>query len=1186
MRCPACQAESAEGARFCASCGTRLGTLCPSCGTDVAPGARFCSACGASVAEPADNAAIRAAAPEEPNASSPAPAERRRVSVLFVDLENFTALAESMDPEDVRAVQSRYFDVARSVVATFGGTIEKFIGDAVMAVWGAPVAHEDDVERAVRAALSIVDAVGRLGGAASGRLLRARAAVATGEAAVTVGALGQGMVAGDLVNVAARLQSRAPGGGVLVDSPTRELAAGTATFERAGSLALKGRSARLPAFRAIGVTAVPGGMPGRHTGPFVGRERQLRELTDLLETVMRERTSRLVSVTGIAGIGKSRLVEELYGHVDALEQEVAWHSGRAPAYGVEVAFEPVAEMVRRRLRITDGTPPELARRQLAAALPGFLRDDAERRWIEPRLAVLIERGESDDFDRDELFAAWRRFFERVSDLTPTVLVFEDIHWADPSLLDFIEHLALWTRSHPILTLTLARPELLDQRPGWGRASGSFTSIHLERLTDDAMRSLLAGRAPDLPRDLVRQILERAGGVPLYAVEVARILADRRVDAAADRRRAPRPGTDSARGIEVPDSLHGLIAARIDALPASERRLLLAAAVLGHRFRIEALLGVIGGEVGEARERVESLVRRELLSVDEDLNSPRRGELSFVQELVRELAYQILSRSDRRAFHLAAARYLESVADEGVAEALAGHLVAAHALTSDDREGSRLSRRAVAALRAAARDAIRLHVPERALGHLEVALRLNGAAHPRAEILDEAAEAARAAGRLDVSEGHLRELVTIHAAARDHSGASSARARLASVLLSGQRNEPALAELESALRAVRHLEADPARVELAAQLARARLITGDDRGSLEWAERALQAARGLGMTSVATEILITRGTARHGLAEEDAGLDDLRAAVAEAADAGLLHTELRARNNLAWLLAADDPRATMDIARQGYELASSMGLGDVAVQLADVTCTAAIETGEWSWALATIGELTERGVSDEYHAVLASSAVIIRALQGQPKPTTPLDGLGPIAIDTDPQIVAGVEQARGWAAFLAGRFGDARAHAEASIAGSAGNDPAYQRALVTRASLWLGDADTAASGLATLEAIGNAGRATLATVATLRAGLLGLIGDPSAADGYRQASEAWRELDLPLQLGLCLVDRRRLLDATDGDDAELVGLLRTLGADGLARLAGLGRDGTAIRGTRRPAPRAARARGVRPAGRRT
>ncbi|HEX5038851.1 MAG TPA: AAA family ATPase [Candidatus Limnocylindria bacterium] len=1131
MLCATCESDNPEGARFCASCGSRLASTCPSCDAELPPRARFCASCGTPV-----GGAIPA--PIDAPAEAPATAERRRVSVMFVDLENFTPLAESMDPEEVRAVQSRYFDVARSVVASYGGTIEKFIGDAVMAVWGAPTAHEDDAERAVRAALALVDAVGRLGGPASGRSLRARGAVATGEAAVTVGALGQGMVAGDLVNVAARLQSRAPRAGVLVDTATRDLAPQAAAFEAVGSLSLKGRSGRLEAYRADpSDAATPGRPAGRHTGAFVGRERELRELTDLLTAVTRDRRSRLVSIVGIAGIGKSRLVEELYAYIDQLPQEVAWHAGRAPAYGAEVAYAAVAEMVRRRLRIEEGMAPELARRQLSTALAVFVRDEDERGWIEPRLAVLLDREGADGFDRDELFAAWRRFFERVSDLTPAVLVFEDIHWADPGLLEFIEHLATWTRAHPILLITLARPELLDHRPGWGVGLGSFTALHLERLPDDAMRELLLGRAANLPSELVGRILEHSGGVPLYAVEVARIL----------------DGADAARAIEIPDSLHGLIAARIDALPASERRLLLAAAVLGHRFRPEALLSVAGADVEDARERIEALVRRELLAVDEDLNSPRRGELSFVQELIRELAYRTLSRSDRRALHLAAARYLESREDEGSAEPLAGHLVAAHALTTDQREAGRLARRAVSALRAAARDANRLHLPQRALAHLDVALRLADGAEQTIALLDEAADTARAAGELDVSERHLRRLMQLHESARDRSSAARARARLASVLLSGQRNEPALAELESAMRAVRHLETDPSRVELAAQLARARLVILDSRGALEWAERALAAAQTLGLTNVATDVLITRGTARHALGEEEAGLADLRTAIAQAAEAGSLHTELRARNNLAWLLVADDPRTTMEIARQGFELASTMGLGDVAVQLADVACTTAIDTGEWAWALATIDELTEHGMADEYRIVLASSAAIIHALQGDDAPMRGLDAFEPIPPDTDAQVLAGVHQARGWAAFVAGRFDEARSQGEASVAGYGGADPVYQRTLIARASLWQGDREAAAAAIDALEGVDQRGRATAATTTTLRAGLAALEGDPDVRGRYRAAAEAWRSLDLPLHLCLCLVDERHLSADPGADEAELIGLLRSLGANGLERL---------------------------------
>ena len=657
------------------------------------------------------------------------------MSVLFVDLVDFTSLAESMDPEEVRAVQARYFEVARLIVATHGGTLEKFIGDAVMAVWGAPAAHEDDAERAVRAALAIVHSVDRIGGAAAGRALRAHGAVATGEAAVTVGAVNQGLVAGDLVNIAARLQGRAPAGAVVADRATREATSETVTFARIGSLSLKGRTARLEAFRATGLRQVATVQGASHAGRLVGRDRVMREITDLMQGVIEDGRGRLVTVTGIAGIGKSRLAWELDRWVDAHPDDIAWHEGRALAYGEGVAFSAVAQMVRRRARIDEAAPPELARRQLASALTELVRDEGERRWIEPRLAALLSQDIADGYDRDELFAAWRRFFERVSELTPVVMIFEDLQWADPGLLDFVEYLATWSRTRRIFLLALARPELLDARPTWGAGVGSFTAITLERLPDVAMRELLADRAMDLDPRLVDPILHSAGGVPLYAVEVARMLMDR---AAPSRRRTARAVT-TPKG-EVPDSLHGVIAARLDAIPEEERRLLMAASVLGNRFRPEVLDAVVGGGGSARRDLINGLVRREMLTLDDDLGSPGRGQLSFVQDLVREVAYLTLARTERRALHLEAARHFES-ADVDSPEALAAHLVAAHRLTPQPRDAARIGHRAVGALRRAARGAMAIHVPSRALELLENALGLADDT-VRPTVLADTADAAR------------------------------------------------------------------------------------------------------------------------------------------------------------------------------------------------------------------------------------------------------------------------------------------------------------------------------------------------------------------------------------------------------------------------------------------------------------
>ncbi len=352
------------------------------------------------------------------------------------------------------------------------------------------------------------------------------------------------------------------------------------------------------------------------------------------------------------------------------------------------------------------------------------------------------------------------------------------------------------------------------------------------------------------------------------------------------------------------------------------------------------------------------------------------------------------------------------------------------------------------------------MPERALGSLQAALEL-GVAGQRPTLLEEAADAARAAGRLDIAEEHLRELVAIQTAAGEQREAARSRARLASVMLSAQRNEPALVELEAAMRAIRNWEADATGVALAAELARARMVVGDDREAIEWADRALSAAQRLELTAIATDLRVTRGTAKFSLGDKEAGLTDLRDAIGQAQDAGLLNTELRARNNEAWALLDDDPRAAMETARLGLELATAMGLGDIAVPLADIACTAAIETGDWDWALRTIDELGQRGIPDTFRIVLVANAAIMNALRGAADAMEPLDALDPLPPDTDRQVVAGVRQARAWAAFIAGKFDDARRLADEAIEGYVGNDPAYQRALATRAALWSGDRNSAA-----------------------------------------------------------------------------------------------------------------------------
>jgi len=580
--CSNCGAENPAGQKFCGECGTALAAVCSSCGATNRPGQKFCGECGAALA-----ATVRPAARAPLPALQPAPvAERRLVSVLFADLVGFTTLSEGRDAEDVRELLSRYFDSCKRLVSLYGGAVEKFIGDAVMAVWGTPTATEDDAERAVRAALDLVTAVSALGDEVGVPELRARAGVVTGEAAVTLGAEGHGMVAGDLVNTASRVQGVSEPGSVLVGESTRRATERAIVFDEVGSFELKGKEGATPLWKALRVVS---GVRGARKSqgleaPFVGRDRELRLMKELFHTNAEEKKAHLVSVTGIAGIGKSRLAWEFYKYFDGIAETIFWHSGRCLAYGEGVTYWALAEMVRMRCRIAEDEGVSSATGKLRAAVEEYILDPDERRFVEPRLAQLLGLGEQEFSERQELFAAWRLLFERVAEVHPTVLVFEDMQWADASLLDFVQYLLEWSRDSPLLVVTLARPDLAERRPHWGAGLRNFTSLYLGPLPEAAMHDLLAGLVPGLPPSLRDQILARAEGVPLCAVETVRMLLDRgvlvqdgavyRPVARLDRWRSPRPCTRSslrAWTVSPPRSAGSSRTARCSARPSRRVR---------------------------------------------------------------------------------------------------------------------------------------------------------------------------------------------------------------------------------------------------------------------------------------------------------------------------------------------------------------------------------------------------------------------------------------------------------------------------------------------------------------------------------------------------------------------------------------------------------------------------------------
>ncbi len=378
MVCASCGVENRGGSKFCDNCGSPLAATCPHCGAPNRNDARFCATCGQTLGTDSPAA--------EQTPTTPASAERRLVTVLFTDLVGFTSLAEDRDPEAVRELLSKYFETATEIVKLHGGTVEKFIGDAVMAVWGTPTAHEDDAERAVRAALELVDAVGTLH-----PNLQARAGLLTGQAAVTLGATNQGMVAGDLVNTAARLQGVADPGTVLVGEATRRAAESAIVFEPIGDHSLKGKTSPVPAWQALRVVAQRGGHGRTDTleAPFVGRDEELRQLKEQLHTVGRDRRARLVSITGPGGIGKSRLVWELEKYIDGVSEAIYWHRGRSPSYGEGITFWALGEMVRRRAQLTEDDDEATTRERIAVTLDEYVEDASERERIGPALLTLL-----------------------------------------------------------------------------------------------------------------------------------------------------------------------------------------------------------------------------------------------------------------------------------------------------------------------------------------------------------------------------------------------------------------------------------------------------------------------------------------------------------------------------------------------------------------------------------------------------------------------------------------------------------------------------------------------------------------------------------------------------------------------------------------------------------------------------
>ncbi|HUG31899.1 MAG TPA: adenylate/guanylate cyclase domain-containing protein [Acidimicrobiia bacterium] len=828
-------------------------------------------------------------ASSEPTAD---PGERRLVSVLFADLVGFTTFSEGRDPEDVRNMLTHFYEKCREIIGRYGGTTDKFIGDAVMGVWGAVGAHEDDAERATRAALELIDMVAGLGEELGVPELAARAGVLSGEASVGSGGNDQGLVVGDLVNTASRLQSIAPPGGVYVGASTKDLVGSAIEFRPVGEQSVKGKDLPVEVSQAVRVLALSTSRTSGDSleGPFVGRDDELRLLKDQLHATGRESRARMVSVIGEGGIGKSRLAAELIRYIDGITEVVYYHRGRSPSYGDGVSFWALGEMIRQRAGVTEGEDPAKARIKLRTMVAGFAPSEDDQRWIEPRLAAVIGLAPNPPGDRPEHFAALRAFFQAISNKGTTLMVFEDLHWADDGLLDFIEELVERTTSDPILVLCLARPDLLERRPTWVASRKRTLSMHLSRLDDTSMEELVAGLAPGLSEPMVARIAERAAGVPLHAVEFVRMLLNTG-QLVRDGDEFDFVGSDDE--FPIPDSVSAIIGARIDRLEARAQSILRDASVLGLTFALGSLARLREESADEVESLLRDLTRQEIVEFDENPRSPERGQYRFVQGLIREVAYGRLSRQERVARHLAVAEMFESSGEPELAGVVASHY--ADAIEADPHNEELVSRACRAVVDAAER-AEDLKSDAQAASLYERAAEMSADVKEQNTLRLAAAECLSRTGREDKGAALARDVLDWARDNEDVTTEMRAVTALSNILAA---NFEAVEAADITTEVYRRVTPSPDAnwIALAQETSRAMMLAERPDEAIAVADTALQFMEELELMDQMLNTLINKGTALLFVGRVVEGSTILRGVAEMAGDRDLLGHKMRAVNNL-------------------------------------------------------------------------------------------------------------------------------------------------------------------------------------------------------------------------------------------------------------------------------------------------
>jgi len=833
----------------------------------------------------------------------------------------------------------------------------------VMAVFGAPIAHEDDAERAVRAGLKILEAIAQLNERDPDLELQVRVGINTGEAVVSLGArpeAGEGIVTGDVVNTAARIQSAAPVDGVAVAESTYRTTSQLFDYAPLQPANVKGKAASVALWQA---RAAVGGASretrSRYATPLVGRQLEKQLLIGIVERAVQQRSVQLATLVGEPGVGKSRLCGELLEYVRSSEGAARWLQGSCLPYGEATAFWAFGEIVKAESSILESDSAEVAEAKLAATVP---RETPDRDWVLERVRPLVGLEAGTHAEREELFAAWRRFVESLAAMRPTVLMFEDLHWADDALLAFLDYLVEWCEDVPLLVLCTARPELYERRPGWGAVRRNAHTINLSPLSDAETSALVSHLLSDssLSAELERTLVARAGGNPLYAEEFVRLVFE--------------TGAPSAE-LVLPETVHALIAARLDTLSADRKSLLQDAAVFGNVFWAGAVADIGLRDVSDVERALHELVRKELLRPVRVSSMAGETEYVFWHVLVRDVAYSQLPRAERARRHRAAAAWLETKAGqrvEDVAEVLAHHYL--HALefaeaAGDVEQAEQLQQPTRRFLALAGARALKLEVSKAEAFYRRVLDLATPGTPERATVLVKVAEAAALAGRYKEAESTYEEAIASLKASGSNVLAGEALVRLAILVRDEAKASRAKALLDEAVALLEEAPASPALVLAYTHLARYYHFTWPAEASIAWAERAITTAERLGIEDRAMRARVFRGFTRFEVGDPH-GVDELRDALRTGLELGLGEDTAGAYialGDIVWW--SDGPAAGLATYREGINFTQRRGMTYYTMYLKGEIVWPLFDLGEWDEILGLAGELLQWDKTS-YQALLA------------------------------------------------------------------------------------------------------------------------------------------------------------------------------------------------------------------------